>query len=271
MLHQYPPKISFHEYNYYNLNVEEMLMSYIEDKIFGKLHYGEGKLAINFFEKELKIDLIVDCEDEDTTFDDKQYQAYESLVKNWDNVQPKIAQAMSDYYKEKRSNLGYAFEEEDITYEPSEATAATIKYSEKDMTRLETIEDVIEFLGEEEAEFFGQEYLEEFLEEHKKIHDEFDSGSKPTFEEINERADKEEIAYGEATYPKIDTIDEMLKHFELHSMRIYCPNISEIYEERHDGSRVVALRFGVSWDEENGLGMILVNEEVKEVEQDAGL
>jgi len=66
----------YHEYK------DWIFMSTIEDKVFGKLHYGEGMLNINFFGQIVQIYLLVECDKENyITFDNKQYHAYESLMK----------------------------------------------------------------------------------------------------------------------------------------------------------------------------------------------
>lgn len=44
--------------------------------------------------------------DEDGTFDEGQYIAYQSLMKNWEEVQISLLQSILDYYKQRRHELG---------------------------------------------------------------------------------------------------------------------------------------------------------------------
>lgn len=45
--------------------------------------------------------------EEDGKFDENQYTAYQSLIKNWDDLQPSLLQSILDYYKQKRHELSY--------------------------------------------------------------------------------------------------------------------------------------------------------------------
>ncbi|MED3885552.1 DUF6985 domain-containing protein [Priestia aryabhattai] len=81
----------------------------INDPIFGELEYEYGwvkNITICLFGKETQIILMIDGE-EDGNFDENQYAAYQSFIKNWDNLQPSILQSIVDYYKQKQHELGY--------------------------------------------------------------------------------------------------------------------------------------------------------------------
>lgn len=70
----------------------------INDPIFGELEYEYGWIkdtTIRFFGKETQIALMIDGE-EDGKFDENQYTAYQSLIKNWDDLQPSLLQSILD-------------------------------------------------------------------------------------------------------------------------------------------------------------------------------
>ncbi|EIT87193.1 hypothetical protein A374_01504 [Fictibacillus macauensis ZFHKF-1] len=48
--------------------------------------------------------------EEDGKFDEEQYSAYKSLVKNWEQLLQGFLQAIVDYYKLERHELGYDIE-----------------------------------------------------------------------------------------------------------------------------------------------------------------
>ncbi|MBL3648457.1 DUF6985 domain-containing protein [Bacillus sp. RHFS10] len=58
-------------------------------------------------------------------------------------------------------------------------------------------------------------------------------------------------------YPLIETIDQLIEHITL-------VGISVPYDFLREG-RDIGLSFDCTWDEENGLGVRLINEEVEEV------
>lgn len=81
----------------------------INDPIFGELEYEYGWIkdtTIRFFGKEIQIALMIDGEEEGM-FDENQYTAYQSFIKNWDNLQPGLLQSIVDYYNQKQHELGY--------------------------------------------------------------------------------------------------------------------------------------------------------------------
>lgn len=146
----------------------------INDPVFGELAYflvWSRDTTIHFCGKEAKITLTVEGE-EDGKFDEEQYMAYQSLIQNWEHLQPSVLQAIFDYYKQKRHELGY-----DI--------------------------------------------------------------------EFNE------------DYPFIETQEQLLERIVLHEIVVPYGDIFE--------GRDIGLLFGCTWDEENGLGLRLLNEEVTEV------
>ncbi|PEA80192.1 DUF2004 domain-containing protein [Bacillus pseudomycoides] len=84
----------------------------INDVVFGELEYTYGwvkYITIEFCGKEAEIALMVKCE-EDGKFDEEQYTAYNSLVQNWEQLQQGFLQAILDYYKQERQELGYDIE-----------------------------------------------------------------------------------------------------------------------------------------------------------------
>ncbi len=58
-------------------------------------------------------------------------------------------------------------------------------------------------------------------------------------------------------YPKIESKDDFLKHIEFVGITIFAA-------KKLDG-RYVGLTFDCSWDEENGLGFLLINEKVEKI------
>jgi len=84
----------------------------INDVVFGELEYNYGWVkytTIEFCGKEAGIALMVKGE-EDGKFDEEQYSAYNSLVQNWEQLQQGFLQAILDYYKLERQELGYDIE-----------------------------------------------------------------------------------------------------------------------------------------------------------------
>ncbi|MGG2016513.1 DUF2004 domain-containing protein [Bacillus sp. S10(2024)] len=84
----------------------------INDVVFGELKYDYVWVkytTIEFYGKEAEIALMVKGE-EDGKFDEEQYVAYNSLVRNWEQLQQGFLQAILDYYKQERQELGYDIE-----------------------------------------------------------------------------------------------------------------------------------------------------------------
>ena len=83
--------------------------------------------------------------------------------------------------------------------------------------------------------------------------------------------EREELGYDveeNEAYPEVDDTEEILKMIEPAEMSIcYTDMIEDFYEN----GRYIAIQFGCSWDEENGFGIILINEEVEEIGPDTGL
>ncbi|EOV9527778.1 MULTISPECIES: DUF6985 domain-containing protein [Bacillus cereus group] len=65
-----------------------------------------------------------------------------------------------------------------------------------------------------------------------------------------------DVAFNE-DYPLIETVDQLIEHITL-------VGISVPYDFLRDG-RDIGVSFDCSWDEENGLGIRLINEKVDEV------
>lgn len=84
----------------------------INDVVFGELEYNYGWVkytTIEFCGSEAEIALMVKGE-EDGKFDEEQYIAYNSLMQNWGQLQQGFLQAILDYYKQERQELGYDIE-----------------------------------------------------------------------------------------------------------------------------------------------------------------
>lgn len=84
----------------------------INDVVFGELEYNYGWVkytTIEFCGNKAEIALMVKGE-EDGKFDKEQYIAYNSLVRNWEQLQQGFLQAILDYYKQERHELGYDIE-----------------------------------------------------------------------------------------------------------------------------------------------------------------
>ncbi|MFC8054658.1 DUF2004 domain-containing protein [Bacillus cereus] len=82
----------------------------INDAVFGEIEYTYGwvkDITVEFCGKEVEIALIVKGE-KDSKFDEEQYTAYNSLLQNWERLQQVFLQAILDYYKQERQQLGYA-------------------------------------------------------------------------------------------------------------------------------------------------------------------
>lgn len=84
----------------------------INDSIFGELEYNyiwSKDIIIDFLGKETEINLMING-DEDGEFEEEQYIAYNSLMKNWSCLQEDILESILEYYKAKRHELGYDIE-----------------------------------------------------------------------------------------------------------------------------------------------------------------
>ncbi|KEZ53659.1 DUF6985 domain-containing protein [Metabacillus indicus] len=81
----------------------------VNDPIFGELEYEycwSRDVLIHFFGKDIEISLMIDG-DEVGSFDEAQYTAYQTLMAKWERLQPDFLEAIADYYKKKREDLGY--------------------------------------------------------------------------------------------------------------------------------------------------------------------
>lgn len=84
----------------------------IYNEFFGELEYNYGWIkntTINFFGTEFNITIMIDGE-EDGEFEEGQYEAYQELMKNWDQVHENFLEPILEYYKQKRHELGYDVE-----------------------------------------------------------------------------------------------------------------------------------------------------------------
>ncbi|WP_191557361.1 DUF6985 domain-containing protein [Metabacillus idriensis] len=81
----------------------------IKDPVFGELQYDYGwskDTTIDFMGKETDITLMIDGE-EDGNFDAAQYEAYQTFMRNWKDVQLNILKPIIEYYNQKRHELGF--------------------------------------------------------------------------------------------------------------------------------------------------------------------
>ena len=146
----------------------------IDDTVFGKIEFEYAWFKytqINFFQTKAEIVILISG-DEDGVFEEGQYEAFESLIENWDNIHESFLEPILNYYKNKRSELGY------------------------------------------------------------------------------------DVDYNE-TYPQIDSAEEILNYITLVGIKV---PYSEVY-----GGRSIGVSFDCTWDEENGLGLRLSDEQVIEV------
>ena len=84
----------------------------INDAIFGELEYEYGwsrVITLDFFGYTTELDLIIDGE-EDEQFDEGQYNAYQSFMGNWNDLQINLLDSILTYYNQKRQELGYDVE-----------------------------------------------------------------------------------------------------------------------------------------------------------------
>lgn len=80
---------------------------------FEKLEYNEGfgyegEMSIDFFGKDVNVDLTVNVDDEEIV--DLQYETYEKFKEKWNDLQKEIAEKIIKYYNE----------EEKGSYEPED-------------------------------------------------------------------------------------------------------------------------------------------------------
>lgn len=146
----------------------------VDNEVFGTLTFDytwSKNELISFRGKEVSIAFLV-AGDEDGDFEEGQYEAYKMLINKWSVLQDSILEAILNYYKNKRRELGYEIE-------PTER------------------------------------------------------------------------------YPVITTTDQLLHHIMLVGIKI---PYAKIY-----GGRSIGLSFDCTWDDENGLGIRLNNENVIEV------
>lgn len=81
----------------------------IEDEVFGKLTFDYTWFRyekILFCGKEKNIVILVAGE-EDSKFEEGQYEAYKILKSKWVKMQGEILESILDYYKNQREELGY--------------------------------------------------------------------------------------------------------------------------------------------------------------------
>ncbi|HDR4697011.1 DUF2004 domain-containing protein [Bacillus cereus] len=81
----------------------------VNNSVFGEIEYNYAWakcMPITFIGNVTEIDLMIDGE-EDGVFDEGQYVAYQSLIKNWEEVQISLLHSILDYYKQRRCELGY--------------------------------------------------------------------------------------------------------------------------------------------------------------------
>lgn len=83
---------------------------------FEKLEYNEGfgyegEILIDFFGKDMNVDLTVNVDDEE--FADLQYETYEKFKEKWNNLQKEIAEKIIKYYnEEEKGSYGPEVKEE---------------------------------------------------------------------------------------------------------------------------------------------------------------
>lgn len=84
----------------------------IDNEVFGKLTFDcmwfkDDKIL--FGEKEMDIVILI-AGDEDEEIEEGQYEAYKMLMNKWSDIQKILLEAILDYYKNIREELGYDVE-----------------------------------------------------------------------------------------------------------------------------------------------------------------
>ncbi len=70
----------------------------VNNSVFGEIEYNYAWtkcISITFIGNVTEIDLMIDGE-EDGVFDEGQYVAYQSLIKNWEEIQISLLQSILD-------------------------------------------------------------------------------------------------------------------------------------------------------------------------------
>ncbi|OKP94385.1 DUF2004 domain-containing protein [Paenibacillus sp. P46E] len=111
--------------------------------------------------------------------------------------------------------------------------------------------------GEKNGEFLDKQYIayQAFIKSWEKIQQNI---LQPLLDYYNQK--RHELGYDVSfneNYPFIETIDQLLE-------RISLVGISVLYTKSLEG-RYIGLSFDSTWDEENGLGVLLMNEEIARV------
>ena len=112
--------------------------------------------------------------------------------------------------------------------------------------------------GEEDGVFDEEQYLAytSLMDKWEGLHPKF-------IPEILDyyKTERRELGYEKQqneNYPLIETPEEMIKHIEL-------VGINVLYHGVLGGRRAIGIAFDCSWDEENALGILLVDEEIHEI------
>lgn len=128
---------------------------------------------------------------------------------------------------------------------------STIKYEDK-------IYDICLSVHGDEDETFQEEQYEAYTKFKEKLSDEFILEILNAVLEYYKKRRKE-LGYEKEQsedYILIETTEELLKHLEFSGIEV-------LYSKDHE--RRIGLTFECDWDEENGVGIYFVNEEVKEI------
>ena len=103
------------------------------DKVFGELNHDYGFFetvsgkTIKCFGEESEVRILILAEEEEDGISDVQYEAYNSLMEKWDEVQEAVADSIINYYnKEEKGAYGPSDEEEFKTWWPDIETRADV-------------------------------------------------------------------------------------------------------------------------------------------------
>lgn len=127
----------------------------------------------------------------------------------------------------------------------------TIEFCEKEF------EISLSVSGEEDGKFLDEQYIayQSFVKKWEELQQDI---LQPLLDYYNQK--RHELGYDvtfNVNYPSIETLDQLLE-------RISLVGISVPYTKSLEG-RYIGLSFDCTWDEENGLGLLLINEEVARV------
>ena len=132
-------------------------------------------------------------------------------------------------------------------------------YKEMSVTLFGKDQEVTLIIEGESDEDIEEEQYEAYANLIKKLDDKFYSEILNKILEYYKET-RHELGYEDEEderYPPIETVEEITKHIKFKTI-----TIQDIYDE---GERRVGLTFDCTWDEEQGIGIQLLNENIDEI------